>query len=334
MPRTRAFFRFSRNRLLLVAAGFFLAAVPAIVGLYAHAGMYGLNAVLRRGATFWVSVTPDDARLSPSMRLALREPQVAATAGAFTWQQIERGFEVGELAVIAEGSAVDRILLARIDPARFRFVVRNRHAGDRDAPAWLDRLDAALIINGSYFLPDGTPETPFLTDGELLGPRSYDARHGAFVTSAHATDIHDLTNEDWPAAVRDAQDAMVSYPLLVAADGTNRVKADDRWLANRSFVGIDGSGHVVLGTTTDAFFSLNRLAAFLSMAPLDLVKAVNLDGGPVACQTIRLGTYRRDFCGKWELAARDGELKLLRWTFGARPWALPNVLAALRKESS
>jgi hypothetical protein len=151
------------------------------------------------------------------------------------------------------------------------------------------------------------------------------------VTSASLTDIRDLANEEWSAAFRGAQDAIVSYPLLVATDGSNRVKADDRWLANRSFVGLDGSGNVVLGTTRDGFFSLNRLAAFLRVAPLGLIKALNLDGGPVACQTIRSDGYRRSFCGQWELAVHDGELKLYRWAFGGQLWSLPNVLAVLRK---
>jgi len=154
------------------------------------------------------------------------------------------------------------------------------------------------------------------------------------VASTAFARLHDLANEDWNAAFHGADDALVSYPLLVGPDGSNRVAADDRWLANRSFVGEDGAGKIVLGTTTDAFFSLNRLAAFLRQAPLGLTKALNLDGGPVACQGIALNAYRRDFCGKWELAARDGQLKLLTWMFGRRSWALPVVLAALRKNSS
>ena len=303
-----------------------------LVGFYAYSGMYGLNTLLRRGATFWVSVTPDDPRLSSSMRLALREPQVTGAAGAFSWQQIEQGFEVAELPVIAGRTEVDRILLARVDPARFRFVIRNRPAGDKDPDAWLDDLGAALVINASYFRADGTPEAPFLSDGALLGPHNYSARHGAFVTSTQVTDIRDLVNEDWHDAFRGAHDALVSYPLLVAAGRSKRVNANDRWLANRSFVGVDRSGNIILGTTADAFFSLNRLAAFLGTAPLDLAKALNLDGGPVACQAIRLGAYRREFCGQWELAVHDGELKLLRWAFGSRAWALPNVLAVVRKQ--
>lgn len=304
----------------------------ALAGLYADRGMYGLNALARRGATFWMSVAADDSRLSASMRLALRQG-TQGQAGRFEWQRVDQGFHVGELPVIAANMEVDRILLARIDPARFRFVVRNAPAGDKDLGRWLNDLKALLVINGSFYAPRGTPETPLVSAGVLLGPRDYDAKHGAFVASAPFVGIRDLASADWRAALHGADDAVVSYPLLLASDGSSRAAGDDRWLANRSFVAQDRAGRIVVGTTTDAFFSLNRLAAFLRTAPLDLTQALNLDGGPLACQGISLNGYRRDFCGQWELAAHDGDLKLLRWTFGARPWALPIVLAVLPKDS-
>jgi hypothetical protein len=116
--RVRVFLRSGGKRLLLFVGGFFLTAAGVLVGLY------------------------DDPRLSASMRLALREPELVGAAAAFNWQQVEQSFEVGELPVIAGTAEVDRILLARVDPARFRFVVRNR-PGDKDPAAWLDDLGAA-----------------------------------------------------------------------------------------------------------------------------------------------------------------------------------------------
>jgi hypothetical protein len=50
---------------------------------------------------------------------------------------------------------------------------------------------------------------------------------------------------------------MVSYPLLVSEDGTNRVVAG-QWLANRSFIGEDVDGDIILGTTAERFLSLDR----------------------------------------------------------------------------
>jgi Phosphodiester glycosidase len=299
----------------------------AFASLYAYAGTYGFNVLFRRGLWVNLKVAPDDARLSPSMRLALRDPSGAVTAGPLAWRAIATGFEVGELAVIADGGEVDRILLARIDPAHFRFAVRSAPAGNRDLDAWMGALGAPLVINGSYFARDGSPDTPVVSAGARLGPRRYIANHGAFVASPRSVGIRDFASLDWHITLRGAEDAMISYPLLLARDGSSRVKGDPRWLANRSFVGEDHDGRIILGTTAEAFFSLERLAGFLRAAPLDLAIALNLDGGPVACQGIALNGYRRSACGRWELAARDGRLDLLTPVYGSVRWSLPIVLA-------
>jgi hypothetical protein len=123
---------------------------------------------------------------------------------------------------------------------------------------------------------------------------------------------------------------MVSYPLLVGP-GQSRVQSDRRWLANRTFVGQDSAGRIIIGTTKEAFFSLDRLAAFLKQSPLDLDLALNLDGGPLACQGISIKTFKRDFCGEWETATDGNQIRLLRPLIGNRRWGLPIVLAVLPK---
>ena len=103
---------------------------------------------------------------------------------------------------------------------------------------------------------------------------------------------------------------MVSYPLLLAADGTSRATPSD-WLANRSFLGEDASHRILIGTTKGAFFSLPRLAAFLKAAPLGLTMALNLDGGPVACQAVSLNGFERRQCGQWEIQVENGRARML-----------------------
>lgn len=310
-----------------IAASVLFVGLAAGATVYAYAGWYGVNVVLRRGGSVWARVAPADLRLSASMRLALQEPAPQATAGPFAWREVASGFEVTELPAVVHGDVVDRLLLARIDPTKFRFVVRTSPAGDKALSDWMDALHPALVINGSYFGHDGRPDTPLTSAGVHLGPRSYPARHGAFIASSG--DIFDLQQNNWQDLFRGASDALVSYPLLVAEDGSNRVTADPRWLANRSFVARDGAGRMIFGTTADAFFSLDRLAAFLRAAPLDIRIALNLDGGPVACQGIALNGYRRDFCGDWELKTEGGELRLLQRLIGNQRCGLPIVIAAL-----
>jgi len=305
------------------------AALALLVGgIWIYSGSYGLHVLLRNGGAYWISVKSDDPRLSASIRLALGEPP-PATPGDFAWRSVAQGFEVADLPVTAAGAEVDRLLLARIDPARFRFAVYNSPAGDKNLDQWMAHLGAALVINGSYYSRDGRPDTPFLSAGTLMGPKDYDARAGAFVASPAFTGVRDLAQQSWQEAFRGAHDAMVSYPLLLSEQRANLVVRASRWLANRSFVGQDKDGRIVLGTTSDAFFSLERLAAFLRQAPLGLTLALNLDGGPVACQGISIKGFERKFSGKWELQVQGGDVKLLTWPYGTG--AMPIVLAVFPK---
>jgi hypothetical protein len=293
------------------------------VGAWIRGGTYGVNTLVRHGPAFWLPVSTDSARLSDSMRLALRSGPVAVP-GEFAWRSIGNGFDVGELPAIADGREVDRILVARIDPAKYRFAVRNAPADNYDLDQWMTKLGAALVVNGSYFTHHGTPDTPFISDGIYLGPQDYDAKAGAFVASGTGAGIRDLSHEDWKDALRGADNAMVSYPLLLA-DGTTHVGRVSRWLANRSFVGQDAQGRIIIGTTRDAFFSLDHLARFLKDSPLGLTRALNLDGGPVACQGIALNGFDRRTKGRWEMQVDGDKGQLLTFPWGDAE--MPVVLA-------
>src|SRR5262249_41489702 len=153
-----------------------------------------------RGMTTWTTVTPDDERLSPSMRTALLSPTPATSPGPFDWQLVRAGLEVGELPVIADGIEVDRILLARLAPENFRFEVLNRPAGNSDVDDWMRSIGATLVVNGSYYAPNGLPDTPVVSNGQPLGPSEYDARHGAFISDGNTALIQDLSKKSWQSA--------------------------------------------------------------------------------------------------------------------------------------
>jgi hypothetical protein len=316
-----------RKLLFGLTAALVIVIVAGAGWLWQVSGAYGFNSILRRGGTYWINVKSDDERLSDSMQLALKSPVPAVQPGPLAWQQREPGFEVAELPVLADGREVDRIFLSRIDPARFRFVVRNAPKGDTGIDEWEHALPkAVLIVNGSYYDTHGRPDTPFISEGIALGPQQYDAKAGAFIADANSADIRDLTHQDWQRAFAASTNAMVSYPLLIGDDGKTHVNVKSRWLANRTFVAKDGSGRIVIGTTKEAFFSLDRLAEFLKASPLDLKVALNLDGGPIACRSVRLNGYSQKFYARWEAQVEDDNVKLLRWPIPQATWAMPMVL--------
>ena len=276
----------------------------------------------------WIPVSADTFWLPRELSLALRDQVPQATPGHIIWQTAGEGFQTGRLPVLADGGKVDEIVLARIDPAKFRFEVLNEPSGKNRLGDWLRQTGAALIVNGSYYGRDGRPATPVVSRGVPAGPQAYGSQHGGFIVKSSQARIADLTKEDWQAAFKDAETGIVSYPLLIAPDESiDRVKPS-RWLTNRSFVGVDEQGWVVIGTTASAFFSLGRLAAFLKASPLHLKAALNLDGGPTACQGVSLGQVQLRQYGLWEIRADSSGAKVLPPAAILLGAPMPVVLAA------
>jgi len=106
-----------------------------------------------------------------------------AVAGRLAWTEPASGFEIAELAVLLGGTEVDRILLNRLDPSRFRFEVISRPAADRNVIEWLDTTGAVLVVNGTYFDERGEPVAPVISNNQPAGPGDYDATHGVFVAT-------------------------------------------------------------------------------------------------------------------------------------------------------
>ena len=264
--------------------------------------------------------------------LQAQDDERALQAGAHTWSAAAAGFDVTELPVMDGAREVERLHLTRIDPKKFKFEVHTAPEGARELADWMKHTGAAMIVNGGYFARDGKPATPVIARGQAQGPKAYGTKHGAFIVTAKGPSVQDLARTRWQTAFRGASDAMVSFPMLIGADGHSRAHNSNPLLvANRSFIGQDSAGRIVIGTTKTAYFSLDRFATFLAGAGLDLTRALNLDGGPPACQAVSVGTFRRSICSNSETSSDAGQLRVLGQLFGQRPWGLPIVLAAFPK---
>jgi Phosphodiester glycosidase len=262
----------------------------------------------------------------------VRAQSAEATAGPVTWAAPAAGFEAADIVVLSGGVPVDTLHVARIDPARFKFEVHAAPDAARELADWVKVTGAVLVINGSYFARDGQPATPLVARGQAMGPKAYGTKHGAFVVNASGPQVLDLGKRRWQDAFRGASEAMVSFPMLIGSDGKSRAQnSDPTRLANRSFIGQDSSGRIIVGTTKAGSFSLDRFADFLAVSGLGLTRALNLDGGPPACQAIKIGTFARSVCSNSETSSDAGQLRALGQLFGQRPWGLPIVLVVFPK---
>jgi hypothetical protein len=267
------------------------------------------------------------------LRAASADPTTIPIAAAPAWTTRAPGLETAELPVIFHGEEVDRIDLVRLEPRHWRFAVQLDRSRSRTLADWQRLIGTGVVVNGSYFQPDGTPSTPIRVAGQAFGPREYESSHGALVIPADGPPaILDLLGHDPLAAIAGAPDALVSYPLLVDAAGAVRAEGRPDWLATRSFVAVDGSGRVVIGTTETGFFSLHRLGGFLAAAPLDLRLALNLDGGPLAAQSVSVPGFHRAVQGEAELNDNLDVTRIWWQELVRKEWPLPIVLVMTPRE--
>jgi hypothetical protein len=263
------------------------------------------------------------------LRIATRFPVPMPSSSNLQWITRAPGLETAELQLRVNQTVVDRMMLVRLDPRHYRVSVHLDSSGSRTAEDWQKELGAAVVVSGTYFGGDEhAPLTPVRTTGKAAGPTTYTSTHGALVTDAPRVDILDLSNRDVFDAIGQYSDAMVSYPLLIDTQGANRAVESRTWLASRNFVGLDTSDRLVLGTTETGFFTLHRLGNFLKASPLELRIALNLDGGPLVSQVVRVGQFERSFHGTAEMSDANDVLRAFWHAHVASHWTLPIVLVA------
>lgn len=264
------------------------------------------------------------------LRIATQADVPMPTYSEFHWETRAPGLETAELELRVNEVVVDRMVLVRVDPHRFRFSVHWDTTASRTAEDWQRELGAAVVVNGSYFGGNNhVPLTPLRLSGTAAGPSAYQSAHGAFVVNGDHVDILDLKNKDVFQNIEPYPEAMVSYPLLIGASGENRAIESKVWLASRNFAGLDHDGRVVLGTTETGFFTLHRLGEFLKSSSLDLRFALNLDGGPLVSQVVRAGEFKRNFHGTAEMSDGNDVLRAFWHAHLEAHWTLPIVLVAV-----
>jgi len=267
--------------------------------------------------------------LKPAWLRIAAQPVVPIPAtSAYNWRTQAPGLETADLELKVGDELVDRMVLVRLNPQRYRLSVHWDPKASRTAEDWQRELGASVVVMGSFFSEKYVPLTPVRFAGQSAGPADYQSSHGAFVADGARVEILDLRDRNVSQAIGEYPEAMVSYPLLIDPKGENRAAESKGWFASRSFVAIDESGRVVLGTTRTGFFTLRRLGEFLKASPLGLRAALSLDGGPGVGQVVHAGNFTRNFHGTAEMSNDSDVLRAFLHAHSGVNWTLPIVLVA------
>ncbi len=195
------------------------------------------------------------------------------------WQKLQPGIEVRSLNV-AVGANVERVTVARLEPAAVTFRVLYAPGAPATVSAWALQTGAALVVNAGYFTEAYHVTGLTISNHEVFGT-PYDDFAGMFaVTDAGAVSVRWL--RVWPYdPTEPLREAVQCFPVLVKPGGVMGfpADADDGRPARRTGVAQDRSGRILVLIAPRGFFSLHALATWLAEADLDVDIALNLDGG-------------------------------------------------------
>ena len=201
-------------------------------------------------------------------------PTPAPTATATSaWQTLADGMAWRTL--IPQGDELAQIVVIRIDPQRFRFRAIYREGDPQSLADWRAlENDASLIVNANFFDQHHRVLGAVVSDGVAYGT-AYSARGGGFYVRDR-----DLAVAGPQAQIDSSvQQAIQGFPLL-ARDGQQAYFSSTEGERNRrTLIAEDKSGNILILVSPFLGLSLHDLSAYLPTTGLDIVTAVNLDGG-------------------------------------------------------
>jgi hypothetical protein len=216
-------------------------------------------------------------------------PRSAPGPGA-TWQDASLRFDVLDATAITV-SGPTRLFVVTFAPGT-SFVPHHYRSEGWDAPrpidGWAAALSGQVVCNAGQFDPSLQHLGWLKADGRWLPGRQSRAWMGLLLSASidpalPAARIADLETMD--VGIAEHYRHVVQSMMLFDAQGRRRVRRSDK-AASRMVVAEDTRGRIVLVATAGEV-RLADLADWLLSSPLQLVRAMNLDGGHEAQLAIR-----------------------------------------------
>jgi uncharacterized protein YigE (DUF2233 family) len=191
------------------------------------------------------------------------------------WERIAPGLE---RRTYQPGSPLVSFMALRIDPAHFDIRTHYSPGEPLTLEQWRARLpEAVAFINANFFDPAGYALGLVIVDGAVYG-RSYVDRGGMLYVQDGTPKVRSTLRE--PYRGEPIEYAAQAFPMLVTDGRAAFINGRGDRPARRTVVGEDAQGRIVLLVSSSLIgMRLTELSAYLPTTDLDLVNAVNLDGG-------------------------------------------------------
>ena len=200
-------------------------------------------------------------------------PQYIIAAPA--WQTVMPGLEYAQFSPSA--ASWGRLHVFRLDPYQYHLslaLASEQEQRSLSVKRLAQAHNALVAINGGFFSPDFKPLGLRVKNGELLNPVKRTSWWGIFYVARNRIRIVAQREYRQPKGL---QFAIQGGPRLIVNGRIPKLKAG---LAQRTAIGYDKRGRVLLVATQNHAMSTTTLARFLRDTPsIRCFQALNLDGG-------------------------------------------------------
>ena len=206
---------------------------------------------------------------------ALPTPANRAAESA-AWQAVAPGLEWRTL--VPDGDELAQFEVLRIDPRQFRFRALYRPMQPLSLSDWRSAApDASVIVNANFFDPEYRVLGLVISDGAVFGT-PYRDRGGTLMVNEDGVSIVSF-RAGMPQQLQGIDQAIQGFPMLVENGEQAFFSQSGARRARRTIVAQDTSGRILILVTPFLGMSLVDLSAYLPATDLDIVTALNLDGG-------------------------------------------------------
>ena len=216
-------------------------------------------------------------------------PPIVDTEG---WKTIAEGLE--ERIYIPENAELAQMMVFRIDPTIYRFRALYRAGDPLSVTEWAQlEPDALAIINANFFDPQNNVLGLLVSDGVAYG-QSYQDRGGTFFVQNGVANLETFRNQSFQIGA--LEQAVQAFPVLVENGQQAYYDTAATRLSRRTIIAQDVDGKILIMVTPLLGLSLFDLSAYLPTTDLNLVTAINLDGGGSTMMTVpSMGFTLRSF---------------------------------------
>jgi hypothetical protein len=249
------------------------------------------------------------------------------------WQKLSDGLELGFFHSPHPSETGDSMIrVLRIEPVRYELRLLNASASENGRPLsakeWCRQNGLVAAINASMYQADLKASVSLMrTKNHINNPRlSKDMAILAFDRhrpNVPLVKIIDRQCEDFNTWEKKYKTLIQSIRMISCKGKNVWVQQTQKW--STAAIAVDHLGRVLF-IHVGSFYSTHDLINILKKLPLNIDRAMYVEGGPPAQLYINIGTHEHEFVGNYKIDIEENMNALF-------PRPIPNVVGvSLRKD--